>query len=329
MLNARARASRSSDLTVVLDGTADVYMTPVVGLGEAIARETKSHVFRPGSTMIRRGFFRVLDLATGSLSFASVGPDRIFAVMMGMKISNYLPWFMSRANKYVFLFDAWPEQYNKIARFVNKYSVDVLYVTALQSRDALAAKLDSCRVEYVPEAISPEWYSSSGALDKKLDVINLGRTLESYHNALSAVLNTRQRTYLSGVRMYSTHQEMSAALASARISICFPASETHPARAGHVSTMTLRYLEAMASKCLIVGSTPHDMRHLFDYDPVIQADFDAPVEQIDDILKHYDSYLPLVERNYREVLTKHTWDRRWHEILDMTPELKAQSFCNV
>ncbi|WP_159816299.1 glycosyltransferase [Cyanobium sp. Copco_Reservoir_LC18] len=304
-------------------------MTPVLGLGDAIARKTKSHTVRPGSGMIRRGFFRALDMVTGSLSFASVGPDCIFAVMMGMKISNCLPWSMSRAKKYVFLFDAWPGQYDKITRFVHKYSVDVLYVTALQSQEVLSAKLGSSRVKYVPEGISPELYSSSDSLDKKLDVINLGRTLESHHNALSAIQDNRQRTYLSGVRKFPTHQEMSAALASARISICFPANQTHPARAGNVSTMTLRYLEAMASKCLIVGSTPHDMRHLFDYDPVIQADLDAPVEQIDHILKHYDSYLPLVERNYREVLTKHTWERRWHEILDMTPELKAQCCCKI
>jgi hypothetical protein len=69
-------------------------------------------------------------------------------------------------------------------------------------------------------------------------------------------------------------------LANSKISICVPSDITHPERTGNISTITNRYLQSMASKCLILGKLPHDMLHLFDYNHIIEIDEENPVLQI-------------------------------------------------
>lgn len=70
----------------------------------------------------------------------------------------------------------------------------------------------------------------------------------------------------------------------------------------------------MASKCLIVGKVPHDMLHLFDYNPIVEIDEENPVAQIEAILANFDTYIPLIEKNYETVKNSHNWDNRVSQI---------------
>jgi hypothetical protein len=78
--------------------------------------------------------------------------------------------------------------------------------------------------------------------------------------------------------------------------------------------MTNRYLQSMASKCLIVGHAPKEMIELFGYNPVVEIDWKAPMEQLDTIFDHYADYIPLMEKNYKMVSNHHTWEKRWEQI---------------
>jgi len=78
--------------------------------------------------------------------------------------------------------------------------------------------------------------------------------------------------------------------------------------------MTLRYLQSIVSKCLIVGSLPYDMRRLFDYNPVVEADLNNPEDQILDILRNFPDYIPLIEKNYASVIAQHQWSSRMETI---------------
>ena len=106
-------------------------------------------------------------------------------------------------------------------------------------------------------------------------------------------------------------------LARSRISICVPSNITHPARAGDVETMTIRYLQSMVSKCLVVGYAPKEMIELFGYNPVVEIDMENPADQLLDILNNFVKYTPLIEKNYNSVLKNHTWRQRWTEIADV------------
>ena len=56
-------------------------------------------------------------------------------------------------------------------------------------------------------------------------------------------------------------------LAPSKVSVCFPCNVTHPQRCGDTETMTQRYLQSMASKCLIIGHAPAEMTALFGLQP--------------------------------------------------------------
>ena len=70
----------------------------------------------------------------------------------------------------------------------------------------------------------------------------------------------------------------------------------------------------MVSKCLVVGHAPNEMIELFGYNPVIEIDILNPTQQLESILKNYSDYLPLIEKNYEQVLQNHTWENRWNQI---------------
>jgi hypothetical protein len=81
--------------------------------------------------------------------------------------------------------------------------------------------------------------------------------------------------------------------------------------------MTNRYLQSMASKCLIVGCLPKEMLELFAYNPVVEIDRNAPIEQLKTILNNYSDYFPLIEKNYETVSKYHTWENRWKQIKNL------------
>ena len=117
-----------------------------------------------------------------------------------------------------------------------------------------------------------------------------------------------------GQLIFPTEKDLIDGLARTKISICVPSNITHPERAGDIETMTVRYLQSMASKCLVVGHAPQEMVELFGYNPVVEIDMEKPAEQIRDILENFTDYIPLIEKNYIETLANHTWNDRWQQI---------------
>jgi hypothetical protein len=56
------------------------------------------------------------------------------------------------------------------------------------------------------------------------------------------------------------------------------------------------------------------MTELFGYNPVVEIDWTDPTGQIESLLKNFHLHIPLIERNYREVVEKHTWANRFDQI---------------
>jgi len=55
---------------------------------------------------------------------------------------------------------------------------------------------------------------------------------------------------------------------------------------------------------------PYDMSFLFDYIPIIEADLQHPATQLKHVIENYETYIPLVEKNYKEISEKHQWVNR-------------------
>lgn len=249
--------------------------------------------------------------------------NHLLVIMMGLNEYKLRPYnILTKHGRSVFLFDAWPHDHKKISNFANQYKIDYLFVTASQAVDALKQRLKKTIVSWIPEGINPTDYKQDiRPTDKTIDVLALGRKYDAYHQLIVDALAQNGYSYLyeqqKGQLVFPTREEFIQGLAKTKISICFPSSITHPQRSGDIETMTIRYLQSIVSKCLIVGHAPKEMIELFGYNPVIEVDMADPVGQIELIIKNFENYIALIEKNYQQVLQYHTWDNRWNQMKDI------------
>lgn len=253
---------------------------------------------------------------------ATKDKKHLFAIMMGIDEQKWRTCGIhSCHNKSIYLFDAWPSNYGRIISFCKKYKINFLFITSQQSTIRLSAALPQVSVHYIPEAITVSRYYYLDYTSKNIDVLAYGRKWDKYHESIVDRLSERNVSYLyeknKGELIFPDRKAFLHGLAATKISICVPSNITHPSRAGDVETMTVRYLESMASKCLILGIAPKEMIDLFGYNPIIEIDWENPVEQILLLLKNYDNYIPLIEKNYSEVSRHHSWANRCYQMMNI------------
>jgi glycosyltransferase involved in cell wall biosynthesis len=251
-------------------------------------------------------------------------PNReYFTILMSLTVQKCLPYFFLRSRKFVYLFDVWQKSYANILDFVRQWGIEHAFISSRQSALRLAETGEECKFTWIPEGVTPEEYRFSPASSRQIDVLQIGRMYNLYHQRILAPLQKAGKVYYyeraPGQIIFPTRAAFIEGLARAKISLCFTSNITHPERAGDIETMTARYLQSMASKCLVVGSSPAEMVDLFGYNPVIQADLQNPAEQLLAILEDFDSYHELIEKNYHAVCAKHTWKQRWEAISEQLP----------
>lgn len=233
------------------------------------------------------------------------GDGMAFGVLCGGDFAYLMAPPLWARRRFVYMFDHWPRANGQLLDLQRLFGLTRIFFSAQQSA---ALFNDACGEEkgvWIPEGIQPDGYSAAPLADKTIDVLEFGRRFAPYHDKLRAGLGSSSFTHL-----YGPIDDLKKALSQAKISVCFPSALTHPERSEFISTMTLRYLQSMVSRCLVVGSVPKDMALLFDYVPIVEADLGDPAGQIRDILANYDRYLPLIERNYQEVMNRHLWRHR-------------------
>lgn len=258
--------------------------------------------------------------------FSSYHPSRsylgsrgdYFSILIGPYFQKCLPHFLFGQSNSIYMFDAWPKSYDLIEAYLPLLNIRTVFFSSLQSTEAFKVRQPTLTYVWVPEGIDMKGYVSRPYCEKDIDVIQFGRKYDRYHEAIVGTLEAAEKTYLyervKGIMVFPNREVFIDGIAHAKVSICVPSNITHPERSGNVSTMTWRYLELMAAKCLIVGILPEDMKLLFDYNPIVEIDMRDPVRQILSILKDFDEYIPLIERNYQTLLEQHTWSTRWEQM---------------
>lgn len=231
-------------------------------------------------------------------------------VSLGLPYRHYFfgktfPYFtLGSKLRVLWTWDAWEPKLEYIAALARDAKIDLLLVSSLQSSVLLGSMLkDFCDVHWVPEGIDVSEYKVKPWNEKKIDVLSFGRSLPRYKDAIKGAIAKGLNCVFD--QWFATKEELVFVLADAKISICFPKAVTDPEAAGHISTVTLRYLQSMAAKCLIVGETPADAQQMFGYDPVVSIDWRDPVGQLSDIIAHPDRFISLIERNFVEVTSRH------------------------
>lgn len=216
------------------------------------------------------------------------------------------------------LWDVWPECIAPLVKFVRRNRVKLMFVTASCQVEKLRTLLPDVQVEWMPEGIDVESYPNGGSLkDRQFDIIEYGRRKVNVHDDLLAhkFKRTFNHLYSKERIMFPKFEDMTAAIRSAKISICYPQCDTNPAYAGDVETLTQRYWEAMSSGTLVAGRAPQELVDLCGYNPVITLG-DHPAEQLEAVLDDIDQgkYQDLADRN-RLYVEKHAdWSVRIAQI---------------
>jgi len=224
--------------------------------------------------------------------------------------------FFSRHN-YIYMYDVWPRFQRWIFPLLDVFNINFVFFSSQQVYEDYLKKspANRCKAMWLPEAINVADYTFKSASQRTIDILEFGRNYQTYHDLITQplLLNNKNHVYrVPGTPvLFPGKPAFTEALSISKIVICVPSDISHPERAEYISTMTLRYLQAMASKCLVVGILPSDMKAVFGYIPIIEIDMDNAAEQILAILDNYDSYLPLIEKNYAIVKAEHQWQNRW------------------
>lgn len=241
-----------------------------------------------------------------------------FSMLMGVgDFRFFLGSYKTHKINAVYLFDAWPIHYDYIKFACNSLNIKYLFCSSIIAAENLQKILKHTKVIWQPEAIDASSYKNKDYAHRTIDVLQFGRKYEKIQDRLKQHLKELSIDYVyqKDKLIFSTRRDFIEGLASSKISLCFPRSITNPEIAHGQETMTVRYLQSMASKTLVVGKCPEEMKLLFSYNPVIELDLSNPGEHIRYLLNNYQDYLPLIEKNYQEVINNHQWTNRWNEIL--------------
>jgi len=269
--------------------------------------------------IFKPGLVQVINSITPKFS------SSIFYISMGISEANRsIPWALFSENNILYLFDAWPKYYPLICKIAKAYNITHLFVSSKESAGKLDTLLDNTKVYWCPEGCKLDEYKPYDYKDKDIDVLQFGRKYDYWHNLVIDGFRQQKISYLyeknKGQLVFKSRSDFLNGLGRTKISICFPMSITNYEISGGISTMTYRYFQSMASKCLIIGIKPDEMNYLFDYEPIIQVDYNNPVQQISEIIKNFNDYIPLIERNYHECISKHSWQSRWKMIRETIKE---------
>jgi len=243
--------------------------------------------------------------------------DINFASMISGDFRLITPFSFFSPNNYIYMYDVWPRFQKWIFPLLQFFNIKYVFFSSKQVFDSYLVQCphSSCSAMWVPEAIDISRYHFKDYNDKDIDVMEFGRMFDEYHDKIANTLNDHKKNHVfrknGQLILFPSVSDFKMALARSKIVICVPSNISHPERAENISTMTLRYLQAMASKCLIVGILPSDILEIFGYNPIVEIEFERADEQIIEVLANFDGYQKLIEKNYHEVKYNHQWHNRW------------------
>jgi hypothetical protein len=226
-----------------------------------------------------------------------------------------------------FCWDVWEPQWKDWEATLARLRPPLVMTTALQSAEYLHGRLPGIRVEHMPEAAVLNRYSAGAELhERRIDVLELGRRNNAWHAAVVHEAEARGARHLYEPRpgqlvFTGGEKEMLRGLADSKVSVCFPSSVTHPQRSGLVTTMTHRYLESIASRCVVLGHAPEELTSLLGCDPVVHADRTDPWGQLRSVLDSISSYQEQVDSAQKRLLAVGGWDTRATQLAALLREL--------
>jgi hypothetical protein len=214
-----------------------------------------------------------------------------------------------------YCYDCWPSRYDWWQRFFARYRTRTVFFSAKSAATEFARRCPEMYSFWLPEATDPKEYMTGRKLSERTThVLELGRRYERIHEQLQPYLKSKSFRHLyepvKGALIFPTKSALIRGLSESMISLCFPCSMTHPERSGNTETVTHRFFESIASRCLVVGHCPDELVEVFGYNPLVELNPETCVSEIQRILDNVDEFQHLVDKNYSVLMQKGTWDAR-------------------
>jgi len=293
---------------------------PIIAMQRALESAGVPAVYNARSRPIKL-FARALARAGLMRRIADLSDTAYFVPIMLLSEARLFPkcYF---AETIVYAFDCWPALYGRWENFFRRHRMRLAFFSARQSAEHFQKALPAMESIWLPEAVEASTYDGHKPIENRsIDVLELGRRSDAYHDKIVAPLANSGRVHrfqsAPGEIIFPTAEALVAGFGDAKISICFPSSMTHPQRSGHVETATHRYFESFASGCIIIGHAPKELVDLFGYNPVIEADMNDAIGQLDSILSNPAAHADLIARNRQRLMEVGTWDARVTTLLEL------------
>lgn len=204
------------------------------------------------------------------------------------------------------LWDCWPSTWDRLERDLKLTRCRLCFVTASDVVREMSKRLPDVHFVHIPEGLDVNDYTEGKRLaDRQIDVYELGAQHKYFHKKLLDGGLSEQCKWVYSTRgqkkglacVYDKWETFTSQVADTKIIISFPMCMRNPKENGCVATLTMRYWEAMLSRCVIVGHCPQELMDMIGYNPVVEADFVDPCGQIEHILSHISDYQSMVDRN--------------------------------
>lgn len=246
----------------------------------------------------------------------------LFATLSGIEYIKIFQRYVCKAKlKAIYQFDTWTHDNAVNEHAFRSFKINIAFLSIRKAVEYFnSLGIPDFRAYWIPEAVSCDKYRSLPYKQKMIDVLQYGRRWEGLHKKLVPFCNQKEILYrypekdFNGKEHLGTREDLINSLAAAKIAVCVPKSITH-SQIYDLETITTRYFEGMASKCLLWGHAPADLCDILGYNPVIEIDELNPEAQLLDILDRYDDFIDLIERNYMLVSEKHQWKNRVEEMV--------------
>jgi len=218
-----------------------------------------------------------------------------------------------------FIWDVWPENFEKTFAWLKKHEVKTAIFTSSQAAEMVKTKFPDMNVLSVTEGIDIETYSEGKRLkDREIDFLEYGRNIDKVVKYSFDGLNV-VRGQKNGKNLLTTGQLLSD-LQNTKVVAAYTKKWTNPEQAGDIDTLTQRYWECMLSGCIMIGHAPKELVDLIGYNPVIEVDRDKPDEQLMNILANITDYQELADKNRNSAIKYGDWKYSMQRVMNFLRE---------
>lgn len=220
------------------------------------------------------------------------------------------------------IWDCWPHLQDKTAEWIERHEVKLAIFTSSQVAEQMKGRLPNIKILTITEGIDTSLYHAGGLLkNRDIDLLEYGNVKRNFF-----------RSYIEGIKhinvknsngLMATWDELLNTMSRAKLTVALPRCDVDNEFTGGVETLTQRFWEGMLSRTVIIGRAPNELLNLIGYNPLINIDYDNPVEQVKSIIRNISDYQSLVDKNRDTALRLAPWEIRMRKIMDW---LEAQGY---